>query len=301
MQTEQKYFSECSFGQATKAVLLVKPGELDELAKHPHVLEKLGQPHIYFVCQRPRVRISSAGKRTSQGIRVVLDVAGQDTSITKEIVIPTRALREDMTDVRVAQNGAYFAFTDGTKDTTLLMPPEQLLQVAPASLEELSGLEVVYIGQAFGDSGSRSAVDRLKAHSTLQKVLAEQALSSWWMELVLLLFTFDDPQVFTKMDGRGKPLITGDADTDHFKTIMEEPLSEAESVTIAEASLIRYFQPYYNSHFKGNYPTTELQHLSMEVGGSLALKHMEMFWMNMHFIPAQKVPTPKESQVEDRL
>jgi hypothetical protein len=78
---------------------------------------------------------------------------------------------------------------------------------------------------------------------------------------VLLLFTYDDPQIITKMDGQGSPEIAGDEDLVHYMSIRAEPLSDAQAISIAEASLIRYFQPHYNPHFKGNYPTSDLQHL----------------------------------------
>jgi hypothetical protein len=50
-------------------------------------------------------------------------------------------------------------------------------------------------------------------------------------------------------------------DDEHFQSLLEQPLSSAQLVTIAEASFIRYFQPRYNIHFKDNYPTTDMQHL----------------------------------------
>jgi hypothetical protein len=71
----------------------------------------------------------------------------------------------------------------------------------------------------------------------------------------------DDHKLVTIMDGIGSPETAGDEDEAHYKSVFEEPLSEHQLITIAEASLIRYFQPHNNTHFKGNYPTSELQHL----------------------------------------
>ena len=52
----------------------------------------------------------------------------------------------------------------------------------------------------------------IQSHSTLQQVLADLAHVSWWIEPVLLLFTYDAPRFIMKMDGQGSPEITGDED-----------------------------------------------------------------------------------------
>ena len=136
-----------------------------------------------------------------------------------------------------------------------------LLRMVPEPLPELSELEVVYIGQSLGDDGQRSALDRLLSHSTLQRVLAEQAQTSWWMETVLVLFIYAPHRLILKMDGRGTPEMSDNEDNSHFSTISDLPLSMKQLVTTAEASLIRYFQPKYNVHFMGEYPTSSMKHL----------------------------------------
>ena len=261
MKEEQKYFTEVSLLQATKGVMLIKPAEFEKMAKMPaETVATLNEAHIYFVCQRPRVRITKANQRDAEGIRLTVEIGEKAGHTTREVTIPGKWLPPDATGAKTYENGAYFTLTKGTDDMTGFMPPEQLLSVS-RSLPELGQLEVVYIGQAYGDSGERSAIDRLKAHSTLQRVLAELAHTSWWMEPVILLFIYDSPQLISKMDGRGSPEIAGDEDRSHFHSVLDAPLSDAQLVTVAEASLIRYFRPRYNIHFKDNYPTTQMTHL----------------------------------------
>ena len=259
---EQKYFGEAAVLQATKGVALIKPAELTALAKSPKALAALAKAHIYFVCQRPRVRLANGGTRKPDGIRLTLKITGKEGILTKECFIADKMLRPEVSAIEPEQNGAYMVATDGQqRDITHLSPLEELLPFAGNQLQELASLEVVYVGQAFGEAGSRTAVDRLQSHSTLQRVLADLAHVSWWMEPVLLLFTYDNPQIIMKMDGQGSPHITGDKDFEHYMSIWDQPLSESQVISIAEASLIRYFQPHYNSHFRGNYPTSNLQHL----------------------------------------
>jgi len=262
MKDEQKYFSEAAVLQATKGVALLKPAELPAIASSPKALAQLAEAHIYFVCQRPRVRLVKSGSRKSDGIRFTLNITDKSGTLTKELLIPDKSIRPEVTAIRPERNGAYIVVTDTQeRDITPMMPLEGLLPFAGDQLPELANLEVVYVGQAFGDAGSRTAVDRLQAHSTVQQVLADLAHASWWMEPVLLLFTYDTPQMIMKMDGRGAPEIIGEEDRAHYMSIWSEPLSDAQAITIAEASLIRYFRPHYNTHFKGNYPTSDLQHL----------------------------------------
>jgi hypothetical protein len=261
MKEEQKYVGEAALLQATKGVALIKPAELPQIAKTPEALAQLEEAHIYFVCQRPRVRLVKGGTRKSDGIPFTLNITDQGGTLAKEFLLLDKWLRPEVAVIEPEQNGAYMVVTDGLRDISPMMPLENLLEFAADQLPELANLEVVYVGQAYGEDGSRNAVDRLQSHSTLQQVLADLAHVSWWMEPVLLLFTYDAPQFIMKLDGRGSPEITGDEDLAHYMSIRTEPLSDAQAISIAEASLIRYFQPHYNTHFKGNYPTSELQHL----------------------------------------
>jgi hypothetical protein len=261
MKEEQKYFGEAAVLQATKGVALIKPAELPTIAKSAKAIAELAEAHVYFVCQRPRVRLVKGGTRKSDGIPFTVNITDKGGTLTKEFLIPDKSLQPEVTAIEPEKNGAYMVVTDGQRDITPMMPLEGLLPFAGGQLPELANLEVVYVGQAFGEDGSRTAIDRLPSHSTLQQVLADLAHVSWWKEPVLLLFTYDAPQFIMKLDGQGSPEITGDEDLAHYMSIRTEPLSDAQAISIAEASLIRYFQPHYNTHFKGNYPTSELRHL----------------------------------------
>lgn len=262
MKKQQKYYTEVSLLQATKGVILLKPAELTKIKDiAPENRPVIEDTHIYFICQRPRIRISTVSRRDSNGFVFTFTIFTSTGEISRNYTISDSNLPSDFKEVRTTDNGAYFCFSNGVTDVTPSLPPETLLKVIGEPFFELLNLEVLYIGQAYGNSGERSAADRLLSHSTLQEVLAAQAHTSWWMEPVILLFTYDDPRLISKMDGRNSPEITGDADRAHFKSVYDEPLSPDHLVTIAEASLIRYFRPYYNIHFKGHYPTSEQKHL----------------------------------------
>ncbi len=117
----------------------------------------------------------------------------------------------------------------------------------------LDELDIVYIGQAFGD-GTRNALDRLRSHSTLQKILADTAAKRPDEELVIVLAHYTDYQIFSTIDGRAKNAILDDRDKDRWLNLLDNPLSEKNQISLAEAALIRYFRPIYNEIYKGSFP-----------------------------------------------
>lgn len=119
---------------------------------------------------------------------------------------------------------------------------------------ELRALEVLYIGQAFGD-GTRNAFDRLRSHSTLQKILAQVQYESPDSEIYVLAFEYCPYRIFTTFDGRVKDVIKDYRDLQRFRSIMDNPLTEHQQICLVEAGLIRYFQPYYNEIYKNNFPS----------------------------------------------
>lgn len=122
------------------------------------------------------------------------------------------------------------------------------------------GFEVLYIGQAYGKDGSRNALDRLLKHETLQKISLKGVPDGYRLNLLLLevqpattMFTVFNP-VAENID-QGSQRISSGLDK-LFNT------SEAERITLYEASLIRYFQPRYNTEFKNSFPSTNMKLLA---------------------------------------
>jgi hypothetical protein len=126
---------------------------------------------------------------------------------------------------------------------------------------ELGRFEVLYIGQAYAD-GKRSAFDRLKSHSTLQKILADVAYNSPDDEVFILTFEYDGYNVFTTMDGKAKGTINDHRDGDRFFSILKNHLTKHQQVCLTEAGLIRYFSPKYNEIYKTNFPSEKHKILS---------------------------------------
>ena len=119
--------------------------------------------------------------------------------------------------------------------------------------------DVLYIGQSYGKDGSRNALDRLLKHETLQKISLKGVPEKHKLYLLLLeiqtgnrMITAFNPWAKEKDHGaqRIKSGINKLFDT-----------SEAERITLYEASFIRYFQPQYNVEFKESFPSTNMKSL----------------------------------------
>lgn len=120
--------------------------------------------------------------------------------------------------------------------------------------------KVLYIGQAFGEDGSRNALDRLKKHETLQKIALKGIPDRYELTILMLaiepanrLVTMFNPLAQDKEQGSER--IRKGLDK-LFNT------SEAERTTLYEASLIRYFQPPFNKEFKNSFPSTNMKLLT---------------------------------------
>jgi hypothetical protein len=114
--------------------------------------------------------------------------------------------------------------------------------------------EVLYIGQSYGTGGSRTALDRLGSHSTLQKILSEMSFSEEIRDISLSLWEFT-PRLFASFDGISKKYEKNkDEDTAHMKQILREEQQYNQIINITEAALINYFKPVYNDKFKNNFP-----------------------------------------------
>lgn len=118
----------------------------------------------------------------------------------------------------------------------------------------LADYRVSYVGQAQGDG--RDAFDRLVRHETLQQVQSDIILERPETDLWILLMDFE-PSTMWQMSGSSLTAkVPVDKSLDHVEQLeravfYDRPLL----INLAEAALIRHFQPLYNERFKTTFPT----------------------------------------------
>ncbi|RQW61911.1 hypothetical protein [Vibrio viridaestus] len=257
-ESKRKYLSEFAVNlysgrwMMTAASQLMSGGEMPEEFK-----EVSDNSHIYIICQRPILSFDGEDFKYEGGKisgSLVYRVEGKLTKIPFEQDFP---LLDGATEVKLSKYPHREIITCDSNGEVVRYLPATALGMAHGvhlSRPELANLEVLYVGQAFGD-GTRSAFERLKSHSTLQKILAQSQYEAPDNEVSLLTFEYVPYRVLTQMDGRDRQAIGGPEDIERFRSIMDNPLTEHQQICLVEASLIRYFQPKYNVIYKDNFPS----------------------------------------------
>lgn len=130
-----------------------------------------------------------------------------------------------------------------------------ILMLYTSYSRERLNCEVVYVGQSYGEKGNRNALERLKSHETLQKVMAEVMYGEINSEIAITLWEFT-PRLITSIDGRNDFLVTGEEEMYHFQNVLSAPplFVDNQIINVTEAALINYFKPNYNNMFKNNFP-----------------------------------------------
>lgn len=115
-------------------------------------------------------------------------------------------------------------------------------------------LEVLYIGQSYGEKGERLAMERLSSHSTLQKILSDIVINEPDKDILVSLWDFV-PKLLPTINGIDNAFqTTTEEDEEHFMRIISNPFDFKQMINITEAALINYFKPIYNEKFISNFP-----------------------------------------------
>jgi len=125
----------------------------------------------------------------------------------------------------------------------------------PNNPSDLNRYEVLYVGQALGEQGNRSALDRLRNHSKLQKILAMTNYDHPDKEIMIFMCQFEHTQIFTSMDGMAKNADKSDKNESRLIHAMQNPPKKKQKIAMIEAGLIRYFKPHSNEIFKIKFPS----------------------------------------------
>jgi hypothetical protein len=250
---DRKYLSEFAVSLFSARIIGITPAELMS-GKEPEgeALEISNLCHIYLICRRPASSYDQ-GAFSFDGAHIKgklnYKLMGEPKSI--EFQFPFK-LSDGAVGVRIS---AY-----PHRDIETYTEDGEVIRYIPASMlnnglaeQRFRELEVLYVGQAYA-GGNRSAIERLRSHSTLQKILADTQHSSPDDELILLAFEY---RVISFFDGINKTAIRDERDSKRFLSIFDNPLTEHQQICLAEAGLIRYFQPQYNTIYKESFPAED--------------------------------------------
>lgn len=200
--------------------------------------------HIYVIGYTPRVNLVDV-KKAEGALLVTFDVLKKQHVVKYDLPEGLSLGEED---------SVYFLFDSSGKR---YWPNELDMQRRLNSETKSVNFEVKYVGQAYGKDGSRSAIDRLLKHETLQRI-ALRGVPEGYRITLLLLSIQPNNQLITMMNPFARDTASG---KDRIRQGLDKLFNttEEERVSLYEAALIRYFYPDFNKEFKDSFPSTNLK------------------------------------------
>lgn len=218
--------------------------------------------NLYFILKRPKVTINPDSFR-SEGKNAYFDLIVHEKEELKVISIGVE-LKKAESNLKLVTEFPFNMFTIEDNEGILLVARAGTLIDSGDDSKifdfDFLDYEVLYIGQAYGKSGERTALNRLMKHETLQKIythsLTNNPDSDIWILLthfaiISSLFISGTASVIRSAMGekRDEELI------DHFLTNKGLKVTKKQIINLTEAALIKYFQPQYNKDFINEFPS----------------------------------------------
>jgi hypothetical protein len=235
--------------------------DLENYAKKDEIFNDKNPCNIYFVLQRPKVTIDP-NSFLSNGKEATFDFIIHDGE-NKGVINIRIELKKAKSDLKLITEYPYnfFAIVDNTK-TLLVARPSSLIDnvlVENNITPEMLDYEILYIGQAYGKNGERTALDRLASHETVQKIYTHALTSNPESDIWIMLANFSQLSMLFS-GGVDEALYSVDSEKRDEKVINNffdnEGLvfTEKQKINFTEAALIKLFEPKYNKEFKNSFP-----------------------------------------------
>jgi hypothetical protein len=232
------------------------PADLYQAKQNPALRQLLKDCNIYVIAARPRILIDPEEVVVEGGCVYGRFIVQRATGVvhvpfTWHLPLGWETVTAD--DVGVAQTGTHIDLNLSSRHS--LVPAHIVVAHAQSALRNVDkDLEVLYVGQGIGRSRQRSALDRLLGHTTLQRILAEMTTFYPHSEVLLLLYRFEHRKTFISTGGdlTAEPLASEEEEHAHLDRMRTVSLSRHEQIALAEAALIRHFQPWFNVQIKSN-------------------------------------------------
>lgn len=259
---ERKYSYEAGLDVFTSYKVIVPVEHLEKLAEldfHKyHIYSILAYEQFYFKKEKTFCDL--------HGLKITLFAVVEGKELEYEL--PLLEFNKDFESsmIEIEMNMPYTSLKMKIKDENFLIQhPEykkyetvlyaQDLMITYASeLIEKMEFKVLYVGQAFGKDGKRTAFNRLSLHSTLQKILTDCQTKYANKHIYVMLMEFT-PQLLSVFDGISKKYTKTEEESDkHMHDVLCNLPQLDQVINITEAALINYFKPEYNINFVENFP-----------------------------------------------
>lgn len=267
MEKIRKFVFEAGLNVYPSFKALISVEQLSEFGKKDN-----HQYHIYAILTRDQLYFKSE--------KTYIDDEGLHATVfaildnkEKEYELPplkiAEGLKEGMAEIKIVHPNEIAEISIIDKDfltnkpeirnTQIIISANDLFDIVAERIVDKIEYEVLYIGQAFGKDGGRTALDRLSAHSTLQKILSEAKLNFPTKHIYIMLWEMAS-NLGMSFDGITKTFKCGIAeDNAHMKSVLSDLPQGKQVVNVTEAAMIYYFKPVYNEKLVENFPNKNLK------------------------------------------
>lgn len=211
MTGKRKFVSEFSIGMTSKGWLIFTPDQLHSDGRMKEEHQNIADnSHIYLICKRPKAICSKEMLLINDGIlsgEVISRVNGEEVISTYSFPFKFESGEESIV---VADYPHKKIHTLGSDGKWIRYWPSDFLALYTKN-EIYHDLEVLYVGQAFAE-GKRTAMDRLRSHSTLQKILADTMCDFPDDQIFIVTLEYDDYILASSFNSMDKSSIGGQED-----------------------------------------------------------------------------------------
>ncbi|WP_405223761.1 hypothetical protein [Dokdonia sp. Asnod1-B02] len=256
---EFKFGSEFSIIMYLKTYMFLQQTELEGFVKTQSTFDESTPCNIYFILKRPRISLNpNYFKVNDNFLEIKYFIHIRENKIEKTIKLPFKYLPKD---ILLESEYPYNYFTlkakNGDWNTYKLAVLIDETHKRQEKKEVLLDYEVLYIGQAYGTNGKRTAMDRLPSHSTLQKIYSEAMSRNPDSEIWIMLASFEQNNIMSINGMIDIPKENEEIDLKravNFMTPQGSIFSEKQKINFTEAGLIKTFLPLYNKEYKNTFP-----------------------------------------------
>lgn len=260
---KRKYLAEAGLHLFTGGPAMFRPSDIYHFSSHPSYAAALAGTNVYIICQRRRISVCPHSIKVSGGGLCGEFIVHGDSYLEWErerfFLTPT-SFNPEVRPVRfvAARSTDSFGHAVDLIDEhgrRSRLPCPVLVASSEHDLGNRTRLEVLYVGQSFGKGGERVSAERLKRHTTLQRILADYADASGTTEILLLGFQYGSAKNWMSTAGNQwvVPAATSDEELLHMSAVGAQEFDRRTRVLLAEAALINYFKPQYNEMHRDSF------------------------------------------------
>lgn len=264
LRDDYKFGTESFLSMYLSQYQFVLGADLDYYAQSNELFNDENPCNIYFILRRPKVTVEP-NSFYSKEQEAFFDLIIHDRGNAGVLKIKLE-LNKAKSKLSLVTEYPYNSFAIRDEEKTLLFArPSTLIdrvQVENNVSTEMLDYEILYIGQAYGKNGERTALNRLASHETIQKIythaLTNNPESDIWIMLtsftqISMLFSVGSDEILQTIESKKRD----NKLTKNFFDNKGLVFSEKQKINFTEAALIKMFEPKYNKEFKNSFPNNK--------------------------------------------